>query len=212
MSHVKARRRYTSHRRQESARRNRQAVLDVAERLFLQEGYAGATVASIAAAADVSPELIYKAHGGKSGLMGAIYEQHLAGAGPVPAYERSDALRAQHSDPSVILREWGLLTAEVAARLTPIRLVLRDAAAVDPAMGALLERTERERLDRMHHHAAFLADRGFLRPDVSLTEATDVLWACSSTEFYELLVISRNWPLPRYAGFITGVMTAGLLP
>lgn len=212
MSHVKTPRRYDSSRRQDAARRNRQAVLDVAERLFLTDGYAGATVAAIAEAAGVSPELIYKAHGGKSGLMKAIYQRRLTGTGSVPAYERSDEMREQQTDPALILREWGLLTAEVAAELTPVRLLLRAAAAVDQEMATLLERTEDERLDRMRHHAQFLVERDFLRADVSVGQATDILWACSSTEFYELLVTRRNWPLARYAQFITDFMTAGLLP
>lgn len=212
MSHVKARRRYDSSRRLDAARRSREAVLDTAERLFLTEGYVGATVSSIAEQAGVSPELIYKAHGGKSGLMKAIYQRRLAGAGPVPAYRRSDDMRQRHTDPAAIMHEWGLLTAEVAAELTPIRLLLRAAATVDQEMAGLLERTESERLDRMRHHAEFLAERRFLRADVSVAEATDILWACSSTEFYELLVTRRGWPLTRFARFITDFMSAGLLP
>lgn len=121
-------------------------------------------------------------------------------------------MRQQQSDPTAIMREWGLLTAEVAAQLTPIRLLLRAAANADKEMADLLERTEDERLDRMRHHAQFLAERDYLRPDLSLAEATDILWACSSTEFYELLVMRRNWPLARYAQFITDFMTTGLLP
>jgi AcrR family transcriptional regulator len=212
MSDVKARRRYDSSRRLDAARRNREAVLDAAERLFLTDGYSRATVAAIAEQAGVSTELIYKAYGGKSGLMKVIYERRLAGAGPVPAYQRSDDMREQQTDPRAIMREWGLLTAEVAAELTPIRLLLRAAATIDQEMADLLARTESERLDRMRHHAQFLAKRNYLRPDLSLSEATDILWACSSTEFYELLVMKRNWPLTRFAQFITDFMTARLLP
>jgi AcrR family transcriptional regulator len=212
MSHVKPRRRYDSSRRQELARRNRQAVLDVAERRFLSEGYATTTVAAIAEEAGVSAELIYKAHGGKGGLVKAIYERRLAGEGTVPAYQRSDQLREQHSDPREIMREWGLLTAEVAASLTPIRLLLRAAATTDPDMATLLQQIENQRLERMRHHATFLTQRGYVRADITLAESTDVLWACSSTELYELLVLQRQWPLPRFAQFITDFMTTGLLP
>lgn len=212
MSHVKPRRRYDSSRRQETARRNRQVVLDVAGRRFLRDGYAATTVAAIAEEAGVSAELVYKVFGGKGGLVRAIYERGLAGAGAVPAYQRSDEMRAQLTDPRAIMRAWGLLTAEVAATLTPIRLLLRAAATTDPDMATLLEQTEEERLERMRHHAEFLAERGYLRPDVTLAEATDVLWACSSSEFYELLVLQREWPLPRFAEFITDFMTTGLLP
>jgi AcrR family transcriptional regulator len=212
MSRVKPRRRYDSSRRQEIAHRNRQAVLDVAERRFLRDGYVGTTIAAIAEEAGVSSELIYKRFAGKGGLVKAIYERRLAGTGPVPAYQRSDEMREQHADPRAIMREWGLLTAEVAATLTPIRLLLRSAATTDPELTRLLALIEKQRLDRMRHHAEFLAQHEYLRPDVSVSEATDVLWACSSTEFYELLVIQREWPLPRYAQFITDFMATGLLP
>ena len=212
MSHVKPRRRYDSSHRQEDARRNRQAVLDVAERRFLADGFPATTVAAIAAEAGVSPELIYKTYGGKGGLVRAIYERRLGGTGQVPAYQRSDQMREKHQDPRLIMHEWGLLTAEVAATLTPVRLLVRAAATTDPDMATLLERIEEERLDRMRHHAEFLAERGYLRSGVSTGEATDILWACSSTEFYELLVLQRKWSLPRFAQFITDFMTTGLLP
>ena len=211
MSHVKPPRGYDSSRRQETARRNRQAVLDVAERRFLSDGYGGTTIAAIADEAGVSPELIYKAFRGKGGLVKAIYDRRLSGAGAVPAYQRSDEMREQHTDPRTIMREWGLLTAEVAAALTPIRLLLRSAASTDPDMATLLEQTEKQRLDRMRHHAEFLAQRDYIRPGVSVVDATDILWACSSTEFYELLVLQRSWPLARFARFITDFMTTGIL-
>ena len=60
--------------------------------------------------------------------------------------------------------------------------------------------------------AEFLADRGYLRPGVSLVEATDILWTCSSTELYELLALQRKWPPARFAQFITDVLVSGLLP
>lgn len=171
MSHVKPRRRYDSTGRQEQARRNRAAVLDVAERLFLSTGYTATTVAAIARASGVSTELVYKVFGGKSGLVRAIYDRGLAGYGPVPAYERSNQMRERETDPKAIMREWGLLTAEVASKVTPIRLLLRASAATDPDMAQLLEDSNVERLDRMRHHARFLQGHGYLRADVTLAEA-----------------------------------------
>ena len=212
MTHVKPRRRYDSSGRQELAQRNRQSILDAAERRFLEEGYANTTVAAVAGDAGVSAELVYKAFGGKGALVQAIYDRQLAGTGPVAAYERSDQMREQQTDPRAIMREWGLLTAEVAATLTPIRLLLRAAAMTDPDMATLREQIEGQRLERMRHHADFLTQRRYLRSDVSLSEATDILWVCSSIELYELLVLQRKWPLPRFARFISDFMITGLLP
>jgi AcrR family transcriptional regulator len=212
MTHVKTPRGYDSRTRRANASTNRQKVLDVAERRFRADGYASTTVAAIATDAGVSAELIYKSFGSKGGLVKALYDRGLAGSGPVPAYERSDEMRERQTEPADILEEWGRLTAEVAETVTPIRLLLRTAAATDPDMAALLERTEGDRLERMRHHAEFLAERGYLRADVTVADATDVLWACSSVELHELLVLHRRWPAHRFATFITDLMRAGLLP
>ena len=212
VANVKSKRRYDSSGRLEQARRNRDAILRAAERQLNEQGYAGATLAAIAAEAGVSVETVYKAFGGKAGLVRALYEQGLAGAGTVPAYERSDAMREREKEPAAVMREWGLLTAEVASLVTPIRLLMRSAAATDQEMARLLEDIENERLQRMRHHARYLKDRGYLRDDVTVGEATDILWVCSSAELYELLVLRRGWPLPRFARYVTQFMTTSLLP
>jgi AcrR family transcriptional regulator len=212
MPDVKPPRRYDASNRRERARRNREAVLDVAQSRFLSRGYGVTTVSEIAEDSGVSPETIYKAFGGKAGLVKAIYDRGLAGEGPLPAYQRSDEMRERESDPRIIMREWGRLTAEVASVVTPIRLLLRTAAATDADMARLLEDRERERLERMRHHARFLGERGHLRDDVTLDEATDVLWTCSSAEFYELLVMQRGWSQERFADAISHFMISALLP
>ncbi len=211
MPPVKSKRRYDSSGRQEQARRSRGTVLDVAERLFLDRGYAETTVASIATEGGVSVETIYKSFGGKAGLVRAIYERGLAGRGPVAAYRRSDEMRERESDPRTIMRKWATLTSEVASAVTPIRLVMRSAAVDDPDVAALLADSDAERLTRMRHHAQFLARRGYLRKGVTVAAATDILWTCSSAEMYELLVIKRRWSSRRFAQFVANFMIASLL-
>ncbi|MET3203897.1 UNVERIFIED_ORG: AcrR family transcriptional regulator [Arthrobacter sp. UYEF13] len=212
MANVKSKRRYDSSGRLEQARRNREAILQAAERQFRELGYAGATLAAMAAEAGVSVETVYKAFGGKAGLVRAIYERGLAGSGPVPAYERSDDMREHESDPKTVMREWGLLTAEVAALVTPIRLLMRSAAINDQEMAHLLDEIDSERLKRMRHHTRYLKGLGYLRQDVTEDEATDILWVCSSAELYELLVMKRGWSLPRFAQYVTRFMIVSLLP
>ncbi len=187
-------------------------MLDAAQRLFLDRGYATTTMTAIAQRAGVSVETIYKTFGGKPALVRAIYERALTGREAVPAYQRSDEMREHETDPVTIMGEWARLTAEVAATATPIRLLMRAAAASDPDMAALLDQTNRQRLKRMRHHARFLADRGHLREGVTVNEATDVLYTCSSVELYEVLVLQRRWSLARYARFVTDFMISSLLP
>jgi AcrR family transcriptional regulator len=209
---VKPKRRYNSSGRQEQARRTREAILEVARRLLLADGYAATTVAAIAQASNVSVETIYKSFGGKPGLVRAIYERGLEGVGPVPAELRSDAMRAAEADPRTIIDNWGMFVTEVAPLSAPILLLIRTAAASDPELAALLETTDRLRLSRMEHNARDLFQRGLFRADLTLEQARDILWLYSSPELYELLVIRRSWPIDRYGRFVAGGMTAALLP
>ena len=209
---VKPRRPYDSSRRRRQALLTRQAVLDVATRLLLDRGYAATTVASIAEEADVSVETIYKAFGGKAGLVRAMWERGLQGTGPVPAYSRSDEMRVNETDPRAVIEQWGALTTEVAPRVAPVLLLIRTAAGVDPEMASLREEVLREQQSRMEHNARHLYERGELREGVSLAQARDVMLVYSSPELYELLVLRQAWPLERYGRFVAQGMIAALLP
>jgi AcrR family transcriptional regulator len=209
---VKTKRRYDASRRQAQAARTRQAILDIARRQFLERGYAATTVAGIAAEAGTSVETVYKAFGGKSGLVRALWERGLDGRGPVPAPERSDLLSSSETDPVRVLRGWGSFTTEVAPEVAPVLMLVRGAAANDPAMATLLADTEAQHRARMRHNARRLQRRGWLRPGIGLAQATDILWTYSSTELYELLVVKSGWPIKRYGEFIGDALIAALLP
>lgn len=212
LERVKSQRRYDSSGRRAQARRTRDAILDTAQRQFLTSGYAATTVAGVAREAAVSVETVYKAFGSKAGLVRALYARGLEGSGPVPAYQRSDELRESTTDPAELMRRWGELTAEVASEVTPVRLLMRAAAGTDAELAAVLAQSEAERLARMRSHARFLKKRGYLRAGVSVGEATDVLWTCSSVELYELLVLKRGWRPTRFARFVGDLLTSTLLP
>ncbi|HKP99416.1 MAG TPA: TetR/AcrR family transcriptional regulator [Actinomycetes bacterium] len=212
MATVKPKRRYDSSGRQAQARRNRQVILDAAQRHFLEGGYVATTIAAIAAEAGVSVETIYKAFGGKPGLVRAIYDRGLAGQQPVPAYQRADEMRERETDPRAIMRNWGTIASEVSSVVSPIARLVRAAAASDRDMAALLRASNAAREQRARHHARFLKRRGYLREGVSLAQATDILWTCTSDELYDLLVAQRGWSAPQYGRFLADYMIATLLP
>ena len=209
---VKRRRRYDSARRQETAQRRRAAIVEAASRLFLRNGFSGTTIARIAADARVSEETVYKVFGNKIALVRAIRDKALAGEGPVHAERRSDRMQASENDPRKIVRKWGLLAMEVAPRVAPVLLLVREAAASDPELASLQQEMDAARLTRMAHNAQTLLKGGHLRAGVTLDAATDVLWTYSSAELYELLVIRRGWSVERYGRFIADSMIAALLP
>jgi AcrR family transcriptional regulator len=213
METVKTPRSYDSTRRRAQARQNRDAVLDAAGTLFLRNGYAATTVAAIAAEAGVSVETVYKAFGNKPGLVRALADAAMAGPGAVPTMRRSDEMSSREVDPNALVRKWAAFTVEVTPRLAPVVLLIRAAATGGSAeMTDLLARLDAERLDRMTHQAEFLRRRGFLRPDVSVTEARDVMWAYTDPAMFELLVLRQGWSLPRYQEFLAAAFAAALLP
>jgi len=211
-SDVKPQRPYNSVRRRDQAERTRQDVVEAARRLFLTNGYGQTTVSAVAAAAGVSVETVYKAFGGKPGLVRAVVSKGLEGTGPVPAERRSDEMQAAERDPRTVIRNWSRLATEVAPRTAPIALLIRSAATADPEMADVLAEVDEQRLRRMDGNARTLYERGHLREGITLEQARDILWTMSSPELYELLVIRRGWSLDRFAMFQAEQMIAALLP
>ena len=209
---VKNPRRYDSRRRRQQADRTRHDILEAARRLLLDQGYAATTIGAIADAAGVSAETIYKSFGGKAGLVRAIWMKSLEGAGPVPAEERSDAIRATERDTRSLIRAWGGFVTEVASRVAPIVLLIRAAAASDARMAELVAEVDEQRLRRMEANARTLFERGDIRSDLTLDDARDILWTYTAPELYELLVIRRWWSAERFGKLAAEQMIAALLP
>ena len=91
-------------------------------------------------------------------------------------------------------------------------LLVRAAAAADPAMAELGADLDAARLNRMTRNARNLAAARHLRADITVEQAGEVMWTYSSPELYELLVIRLGWPAERYGAFIADAMIAALLP
>lgn len=205
----KGRRTYDASGRQERAAQQREATLEHARRLFLDQGYVATTVESIAHAAGVSAATVYKTYGGKAGLVRELCKRALAGQGPVPAEARSDALQAATNARSVIVG-WGELTAEVSPRISPLLLLLRTAAETDPEAAALYAELDEGRLARMADNAQYLVDGAHLRSGITANEARDVLWLCTSPELYELLVLRRGWTAAKFGAFVADTIAGAL--
>jgi len=209
---VKRQRTYDSTLRRQHAERSRDQILATARELLLRDGFTATTVARIAKDAGVSVDTIYKTYGGKPGLVQAIYERSLAGRGPVPAEQRSNALQKTEPDPRAIVRGFGRFMSEVSPLSAPIQLLIAEAAAVDPEMEDLRVQVDEERFARMSHNARNLARAGHLRPGLRPKDAAEVMWAYTAPELYQLLVMRRGWTPSRFGTFVADAMIAALLP
>jgi AcrR family transcriptional regulator len=193
---------YDASRRRLKAEANKEAVLAAARLLFLERGYAATSVPSVAAAAGVSAETVYKAFGPKSGLVRALWQRALDGQGAVPAPARSDALSAQSGTAKDLVQGWAKLVAEVSPVVSPISLLVKEAASHDPEMRLLMEEIDSERRSRMRLNAKRLLARDGVRRDITVAAAADVLWIYTAPEFFDLLVLRSGWSVERVADFV----------
>ena len=208
---VKANRRYDATRRQQAARATRQSILIAAQERFLADGYAATTLSGLASRVGVSVETIYKQFGSKAGLLRAVHDRALLGDEPVAPYQRADEAGATEKDPYRLISRWAGLAAEVTPRVAPVLLLVRDAAATAPELRALWNELEDRRLRRMAENAQHLVDGGHLRAERTPDQARDVLWAYTSPELYERLVLRQGWPLVEYEAFLRDGMIGALL-
>jgi hypothetical protein len=104
--------------------------------------------------------------------------------------------RAAHSADRVLAADSGLA---------------RQAAAADPQAAEVWDQMNAERLTGMTHFAADLHRKCLLRAGMSARTARDILWAYTSVELYELLVIRREWTTRTFRDFMTQALSIALL-
>jgi AcrR family transcriptional regulator len=212
--HVKTRRRYDSTRRQEQARQTQRAILEAAQRLFLERGYAGTTIGAVAELAGVSVETVYKAFRNKAGLVKGVFDVAIVGDDePIPMLQRELVARiTAEPDSRRKLFMYGDHLAAAGPRAGALQLLIRSAAASHPDAASVWEQMVTERLVGMTEFARHLYEGGHLRIDVSFDEARDVLWTYNSVELYDLLVLQRGWEPKRYGRWIAAALIAALFP
>ena len=209
---VKQKRPYDSSRRLELAQQNREAILAAARARFLADGYAATTIAAVAADAGVSVETVYKAFGNKPKLAKAVFDVAVVGDDePVPMFERPE-IKAVYAEPDAKKKIEVFFSYYPArrSRTAPIEVVIRDAAASDPAAAVVRDELKKELLRGMTMFAADLVGTGGLRSGLTVDDVADILYAYVSVDMYQVLVLWRGWSLERYTRFMTDALLAAL--
>lgn len=212
---VKPSRRYDSELRKSQAAATRQVIVDAALAVFLEHGYAGATMQKIAESAGVVVETIYRAFDGKAGLFKEAVEAALAGgaARAERPVEQRPAIQAviTEPDPRRKLERYADTQPGIHARLGSLYRTLAEAAAVDPRLADIQEELEMRRLHGMARFAQHLSETGALRAGITVDEARDVLWTINSHAVHRMLVAERGWSPDRYRDWLAGTLTCVLL-
>src|SRR5580765_651871 len=139
-------------RRSERAEATRRRVVEAASRLFVERGYRAATIESVADAADVSVETIYKRFGNKAGLLKAAREAAVADSPEssafftFPSVPIDEAIRAA-SGQEARLRTLAELSSRRMERLAPFHRMLRNAGTGDPELAEFVANDHAARRD-----------------------------------------------------------------
>ena len=210
MARVKGTQRtYRSPLREEAARRTREAVVEAAGEVFVEVGYAGATIEQVAARARVSRPTVFGV-GSKAQLF-ALARQRAATGGRLTANDDGFQQLLAIPDGRRLLEGFAAFTAAISQRLGPLQLVLEQAAGTDPELAELLESSQQELLECARGIVAAVAGTGSLRRDIPGEAAADMLWLQIQPANYRRLVEERGWDHHAFEHWHTAAMIAALL-
>jgi AcrR family transcriptional regulator len=195
-------------RREERARQRRERVVDAASRLFGERGYVATTIEAIAREAAVAPATVYQAFGTKQAILARILDVTIAGDADPAALLDRDWVRqaARHTDPRQRLALVVRHTSQVAARTAPVKEVMRDAAAADPAVRQLLLEDDRRRYLTQQALVDLIIGAGSLRPGCDRDHAVATFFALVNSHGYQLLATQLGWSPDDWQRWLTGVL------
>lgn len=204
---------YDNRRRTQEARSARARVLEAAKESFLARGFAGTTIRGVADVAGVSQETIYKAFGGKAGMLKSVYDVALVGDDEdLPLAARPEAIAVRDSpDPVTASANYAELADLISRRIDPLLRVLLGSRGTDAALADFAATIERERrlgasFFVRHWHAA-----GWLRVDISLEEAIDAIWALNSPQ-PRWLLLDHGWTEGQYTRWLARLFHDAIFP
>ena len=198
-------RRYVQTARAEAAEGTRQRILDAA-RATLERGPLGALrVDEVARAAGVSRSTVYLLYGSRAGLFDALgrYLRDEAGFQELIAASRlPDAMDNLRTSQRAAVR--------IYARMPDLARALFTLAAIDPDAVSAVHAIEDGRRPGMEHLATALSSQGYLRDDVTIGEATDILTVITSFQSFDELFTGSNLPEATVADRLIAMATRSI--
>ena len=184
-------------------------VIAAATALFLERGYAGATVRAIAEAAGVAVPTVELGFGTKARLLKAAIDVAIAGDDePVPVLDRAWAETARNAtSTAALLAVAAEVIAAAQSRSAGLVLAVFEGGRTDPELAALA----RELTDQRAGTARWLVDAlAALAPPHA--DAADDLWLLMDPAIFDRLVRHRGWTPERYGRWFARTAHALLYP
>jgi AcrR family transcriptional regulator len=194
--------------RRDRARATRLRVIRAAQRVFIDQGYAGARMTDIAAEAGVAVQTVYFTFHTKAELLQACYELAVLGDDDprAPADQPWYAAMLDARDGWDAVRWFAEGNSAIAARVARLDDVVRSVAHEPDAtqVRAHNEELRREGYDRIVEH---LANRFGLTAGLDPADAVDILLTLGGPATYRSLVFDYGWPHERFVEWLANTLS-----
>jgi TetR/AcrR family transcriptional regulator, regulator of autoinduction and epiphytic fitness len=198
---------YRSPRRREQAEETRRRILAASRRLFVQRGYGGTTIESIAEAAGVAVQTVYASFGSKQGILLALLDEMAADA---DLARMQAAVAAATGDPRRQLREQIAFTCRFYRSGADLIDIARTVSGVEPDLRAMWQEGEGRRHRSVSALVAEWEAADALAPGLTAKQATDVMWALGGPDVFRLFTVERRWSKSRFEAWLGATLEAQL--
>lgn len=197
---------YRSPLRAERAADTRRRITEAALALFVERGFAGATVTAIAALAGVAPQTVYATFGTKAAIIRALLEQMEENADAALWRDRI----AAEQDPAARLTAFAHWSAHMLGTSKSI-IAAGQGAAGDPAVMALKAEADEHRRQALASLVDDLADGGGITAGLGRQLAVDRAWMLTCAELYLAATDGCGWTGEQYASWLAELLVSQLL-
>lgn len=199
--------------RRARAARTRRAILDASHAEFLERGYHGATIASIARRAGVAPQTVYFVFHTKAELVSAVIDDRVLGP-DAPEEPQTSAWweeMAGRRTARAVLEGFIRGAAPILDRAAPVSEVVRAAAASDDEVRAIHEHHDSLQRAGYRRVVELAAARGPLGRGLTIDTATDVLLTLCGDGVWVQLTADRGWTAAQVVDWLVTALPASLL-
>lgn len=173
----------------------RRRILTAAQAEFCEQGYHGATIASIARRAGVAAQTVYFVFHSKAELISAAIDSLVMGEEEPTVPQDTEWWRALEAEPDAAeaLRLFVRGAAPLFQSASALSEILRAAALTDDEVRRTYDHHEQLRATGFRQVVELLATTGTLRQGLTVASATDILLVTFSDSSYVALTVDRGW-------------------
>lgn len=200
-------RKYSSPLRERQASQTRVNILEAAQRLFLERGFAKTTIEAIAQEANVSKQTVYAVFRSKNGIVAGLLDRALYTDRTFEIYQRS----LETADVHEALKLTAQLILQIHESHSPVYDLLRGAGMLTPELARIQYDQRCRHRDDQEKHVRFLLRGRRLKENITISMALDVFWCLTSRDVYQMLVQERGWSGENYLRWLYEMLVSSLL-